>query len=64
MLAFRIALARLRALFRRDSTTDEIREELDFHVAMRADQYAREGLDAAAVGVDVPVGAGDLEADP
>ena len=48
MLAFRIALARLRALFRRDSTTDEIREELDFHVAMRADQYAREGLDAAA----------------
>ena len=48
MLAFRIALARLRALFRRDSTTDEIREELDFHVAMRADEYAREGLDAAA----------------
>ena len=48
MLAFRIALARLRALFRRDSTTDEIREELNFHVAMRADQYAREGLDAAA----------------
>ena len=43
MLAFRIALARLRALFRRDSTTDEIREELDFHVAMRADEYARRG---------------------
>ncbi len=48
MLAFRIALARLRALFRRDGTTDEIREELNFHVAMRADEYAREGLDAAA----------------
>ena len=48
MLAFRIALARLRALFRRDSTADEIREELNFHVAMRADEYAREGLDAAA----------------
>ena len=28
MLAFRIAFARLRALFRRDGTTDEIREEL------------------------------------
>ena len=48
MLAFRIALARLRALFRRDGTADEIREEMDFHVAMRADEYAREGLDAAA----------------
>ena len=48
MLAFRIALARLRALFRRDGTADEIREELNFHVAMRADEYAREGLDAAA----------------
>ena len=41
MLAFRIAIARLRALFRRDATTDEIREELQFHVAMRADEYAR-----------------------
>ena len=48
MLAIRIAIARLRALFRRDATTDEIREELQFHVAMRADEYARHGLDADA----------------
>src|SRR5688572_21282317 len=46
MLAFRIAIARLRALFRRDATTDEIREELQFHLEMRADEYARHGLDA------------------
>src|SRR5688572_29406153 len=48
MLVLRVATARLRALFRRDATTDEIREELQFHVAMRADEYARDGLDAAA----------------
>ncbi len=48
MLAIRIAFARLRALFRRDATTDEIREELQFHVAMRADEYTRNGLDADA----------------
>src|SRR5687768_16633330 len=48
MLAFRVAIARLRALFRRDATADEIREELQFHVAMRADEYARDGLDAGA----------------
>jgi predicted permease len=48
MLAIRIAIARLRALFRRDATTDEISEELRFHVAMRADEYARHGLDADA----------------
>ena len=46
MLAIRIAIARLRALFRRDATTDEIREELQFHVEMRTDEYARHGLDA------------------
>jgi predicted permease len=48
MLAIRIAIARLRALFRRDATTDEISEELRFHVAMRADEYARQGLDEDA----------------
>ena len=48
MLAIRIAIARLRALFRRDATTDEIREELQFHVAMRAAEYAGHGLDADA----------------
>lgn len=46
MVAIRIAIARIRALFRRDATTDEIREELHFHVQMRADEYARQGLDA------------------
>jgi predicted permease len=48
MLAIRIGIARLRALFRRDATSDEISEELRFHVAMRADEYARHGLDADA----------------
>ena len=36
----------MRALFRRDATTDEIREELHFHVQMRTEEYARQGLDA------------------
>jgi predicted permease len=48
MLAVRIVIARLRALFRRDATTDEIREELRFHVDMRTDEYARHGLDTSA----------------
>jgi predicted permease len=48
MLAIRIAIARLRALFRRDATTDEIREELNFHVEMRTKEYACRGLDASA----------------
>ncbi len=46
MIALRIAMARARALFRRDAITDEIREELQFHVQMRADEFARHGLDA------------------
>ena len=40
---FRRVLARLRGLFRRDIVTDEIREELDFHLGQRTDQYEREG---------------------
>ena len=44
----RIAIARMRALFRRDVIADEISEELQFHVDMRADEYARNGLDAEA----------------
>jgi predicted permease len=35
--------ARLRALFRRDVVAGEIREELDFHVRMRAEDYERAG---------------------
>jgi hypothetical protein len=45
MMVIRLAIARLRALFRRDVITDEIREELQFHVEMRADEYAQRGLD-------------------
>jgi predicted permease len=45
MTALRIAIARLRALFRHDATADEIREELQFHLQMRIDEYARQGLD-------------------
>src|SRR3990170_1132573 len=45
MLFLRIAVARVRALFRRDATTDEIREELHFHLEMRTAEYARQGLD-------------------
>jgi predicted permease len=50
MLSLRIAIARLRALFRRDATTDEIREELHFHLEMRTAEYARQGLDEATAG--------------
>src|SRR3954464_6491125 len=48
MPGIRVALARLRALFRRDATMDEIREELQFHVEMRTDEYASRGLGAPA----------------
>lgn len=48
MLFLRIAIARMRALFRRDATMDEIREEMLFHVEMRTDEYARHGLDTSA----------------
>jgi hypothetical protein len=33
-----IALARIRALFRRDGTLDEIHEELHWHVQMRTEE--------------------------
>ncbi|MGB2714005.1 MAG: ABC transporter permease [Vicinamibacterales bacterium] len=46
MTAIRIAIARTRALFRRDVTMDDIREELKFHVEMRVDEYVRRGMDA------------------
>jgi predicted permease len=48
MTAIRIAIARMRALFRRDATIDEIREELQFHLQMRTDEFARDGLDPRA----------------
>lgn len=43
--SIRLAMARIRALFRRDPTIEEIREELSFHVEMRADEHVRRGLD-------------------
>jgi putative ABC transport system permease protein len=46
MTRIRFVVARLRALFRRNATIDEIREELQFHVEMRTDELARQGLDA------------------
>jgi len=46
MIALRVALANVRALFRRNVITDEIREELQFHMEMRAAEYARGGLEA------------------
>ncbi len=48
MAAIRIAMARVRGLFRRDAIADEISEELRFHLEMRADEYARSGLEARA----------------
>ncbi len=40
-------IRRLWALFRRDGITDEIREEFDFHLAMRIDEWERRGYSRA-----------------
>ena len=40
------ARARLRGLFRRNVVAGEIREELEFHVRMRAEHYERQGAPA------------------
>jgi putative ABC transport system permease protein len=50
MAVIRDLLARLRLLFRRDSLSDEIREELEFHRDARVAQYERQGLSTAAAG--------------
>ena len=39
----RVLRARTRALFHRDAVADEIREELEFHLRMRAEGYERAG---------------------
>jgi predicted permease len=44
---FRSALARLRALVRRDVIAGEIREELKIHVDMRAEDLERQGMSRA-----------------
>jgi len=43
MRALRILLARLRALFRRNGISREIRDEMTFHIDMRAEDLARDG---------------------
>lgn len=45
MASLRLFIARCRALFRRDVISEEIREELQFHVDMRAADYERGGAD-------------------
>lgn len=44
MSLLRLAVAKVRALFRRNAVADEIRDEMQFHVEMRADEYERQGL--------------------
>jgi putative ABC transport system permease protein len=44
MQVLRIALARSRALVRRDVVWGEIREEMQFHLQMRCEEYERQGL--------------------
>lgn len=44
MRFLRLAIAKVRALFRRNAVADEIRDEMQFHVEMRADEYERQGL--------------------
>ena len=39
---------RLRSVLRRNAVADEIREELEFHVRMRAEEYERAGSSPAA----------------
>ena len=57
MFGIRLALAKLRALFRRDVTIDEIREELQFHVQMRTDELVsqRSGCSFGAKGGVAPL---------
>jgi predicted permease len=44
MRVLRTALATCRALFRRDVVAGEIRDEMQFHLQMRAEEYERQGL--------------------
>jgi predicted permease len=46
MRILRHALARCRALVRRDAVAGEIRDEMQFHLLMRAEEYERQGLRA------------------
>jgi hypothetical protein len=47
MRLLRLLRVRLHALVRRDVVAGEIREELEFHLRSRIDQYEREGYSAA-----------------
>ncbi len=46
MRILRLALARCRALVRRDVVAGEIRDEMQFHLEMRTEEYERQGLRA------------------
>ncbi|MPY87200.1 MAG: FtsX-like permease family protein [Luteitalea sp.] len=46
MRILRLALARCRALVRRDVVAGEIRDEMQFHLQMRAEEYEQRGLEA------------------
>jgi putative ABC transport system permease protein len=48
MIALRCVIAYCRALFRRDVIADEIRDEMLFHIDMRAEEYRRGGMSAEA----------------
>ena len=44
MAFLRFVLARWRALLRRDVVAGEIRDEMQFHLEMRAEEFERQGL--------------------
>ena len=46
MRILRLVLARCRALVRHDVVAGEIRDEMQFHLQMRAEEYERQGLAA------------------
>jgi putative ABC transport system permease protein len=56
----RVVFARLRALFRRDAIAAEIREELEFHLHERTEQYEREGLTSGEAGRKARLRIGNL----
>ena len=44
MASLRVLVATIRSLMRRDAVAGEIRDEMAFHLAMRAEEYQRQGL--------------------
>jgi hypothetical protein len=48
MRLLRLAFVRCRALLRHDAVAGEIRDEMLFHLQMRAEEYERQGLPPGA----------------